>query len=165
MKRRIGNTYNITWEIQTDGVSLDDLDLMLRRNEPLKKVDNIPFTIKGNSISFIHQGNEQKVCGLYSYSLFVNYNKENQAVVDSCEGYDLVASSCLEDIDDNILDIQDEILLTSNTLLIGVYGKSAYQLAVENGYVGTEQDWLDSLKPTLDITLDETTGRIFYITK
>lgn len=25
-------------------------------------------------------------------------------------------------------------------------GKSAYQIAVENGFVGTEQEWLDSLK-------------------
>ena len=28
----------------------------------------------------------------------------------------------------------------------GTDGKSAYQVAVDNGFVGTEQEWLDSLK-------------------
>ena len=32
--------------------------------------------------------------------------------------------------------------------LPGVGGKSAYELAVENGYVGTEQEWLQSLEGT-----------------
>ena len=27
----------------------------------------------------------------------------------------------------------------------GIQGKSAYQIAVDNGFVGTEQEWLDSL--------------------
>ena len=28
----------------------------------------------------------------------------------------------------------------------GVNGKSAYQIAVDNGYIGTELEWLESLK-------------------
>lgn len=28
----------------------------------------------------------------------------------------------------------------------GEKGESAYQLAIQNGFVGTEQDWLESLK-------------------
>ena len=28
----------------------------------------------------------------------------------------------------------------------GVNGKSAYEIALDNGFVGTEQEWLDSLK-------------------
>ena len=34
----------------------------------------------------------------------------------------------------------------------GSEGKSAYQVAVDNGFIGTEQDWLDSLKPQWIIT-------------
>lgn len=30
--------------------------------------------------------------------------------------------------------------------LLGTPGKSAYQLAVYNGFVGTEQEWLNSLR-------------------
>lgn len=28
----------------------------------------------------------------------------------------------------------------------GIQGKSAYEIAVENGFKGTEQEWLESLK-------------------
>lgn len=28
----------------------------------------------------------------------------------------------------------------------GIDGKSAYQIALDNGYIGTETEWLDSLK-------------------
>lgn len=34
----------------------------------------------------------------------------------------------------------------------GVNGLSAYQIAVNNGFVGTEQDWLDGLKTQWDST-------------
>lgn len=34
----------------------------------------------------------------------------------------------------------------------GVNGLSAYQLALDNGFVGTEQDWLDSLRPQWETT-------------
>lgn len=29
--------------------------------------------------------------------------------------------------------------------IVGVHGKSAYEIAVDNGFIGTEQEWLDSL--------------------
>lgn len=29
----------------------------------------------------------------------------------------------------------------------GINGKSAYQIVVENGYAGTEQDWINDLLP------------------
>lgn len=32
----------------------------------------------------------------------------------------------------------------------GIQGKSAYTVAVENGFVGTEQEWLDSLQGSPD---------------
>ena len=31
---------------------------------------------------------------------------------------------------------------------VGPPGKSAYELSVENGFVGTKEEWLASLKPT-----------------
>jgi len=34
----------------------------------------------------------------------------------------------------------------------GVQGLSAYQVAVKNGFVGTEQEWLDSLNGANNIT-------------
>ena len=32
----------------------------------------------------------------------------------------------------------------------GPEGKSAYEVAVENGFIGTEEDWLASLKAAID---------------
>ena len=37
---------------------------------------------------------------------------------------------------------------------LGPPGKSAYQVALDNGFVGTEQDWLDSLENTQWIITD-----------
>ena len=34
----------------------------------------------------------------------------------------------------------------------GLPGASAYEIALNNGFVGTEQDWLNSLKPQWIIT-------------
>ena len=48
--------------------------------------------------------------------------------------------------------------------LPGTNGKSAYEIAVDNGFSGTEAEWLDSLKgETLDIDLSDyvkTTGDV-----
>ena len=34
-----------------------------------------------------------------------------------------------------------------NPLLTGTIGESAYEIAVKNGFNGTEKEWLDSLSP------------------
>lgn len=52
-------------------------------------------------------------------------------------------------------------------------GKSAYEVALENGFEGTEQEWLESLKgdegntgstPSVSFRYDEKTGGLFYET-
>lgn len=37
----------------------------------------------------------------------------------------------------------------------GAPGKSAYEIAVENGFVGTEEEWLESLECDGDIEITE----------
>lgn len=39
--------------------------------------------------------------------------------------------------------------------LQGLDGKSAYQIAIENGFVGTEEQWIESLKIIIFEDLDE----------
>ena len=39
----------------------------------------------------------------------------------------------------------------------GTAGKSAYEIAVDNGYMGTEEEWLTSLKGTDGVTTVQTT--------
>lgn len=38
----------------------------------------------------------------------------------------------------------------------GLQGYSAYEIAVKNGYIGTEKEWLASLKGEPDPTYDDT---------
>lgn len=45
-----------------------------------------------------------------------------------------------------ILDETGQQILEELRRFTGITGKSAYQIAVENGFVGTEQEWLASLK-------------------
>ena len=37
----------------------------------------------------------------------------------------------------------------------GTPGKSAYEIAVENGFIGTEKEWLESLKGDADMDVVE----------
>lgn len=37
----------------------------------------------------------------------------------------------------------------------GAPGKSAYEIAVENGFVGSEKEWLDSLKSDGNVEIAE----------
>ena len=46
------------------------------------------------------------------------------------------------------IDIEGNLVVFPSNSLIGVNGKSAYEIAVENGFVGTEADWLLSLQGT-----------------
>ena len=49
-----------------------------------------------------------------------------------------------------------------DTGAIGGAGKSAYELAVENGFQGTKQQWLESLKGTVGVGVDEITSEYEY---
>ena len=42
--------------------------------------------------------------------------------------------------------------LNVGDVISGADGKSAYQLALEQGYVGDIDDWLDSLKASIEVT-------------
>jgi hypothetical protein len=60
----------------------------------------------------------------------------NLEIVETCE---VVVLEIIETIENVVLEIKDVGIKGDN-------GKSAYQLAVSNGFVGTEQEWLESLK-------------------
>jgi hypothetical protein len=45
-------------------------------------------------------------------------------------------------------DCEDVTIISSG---LGANGLSAYQIAVANGFIGTEEEWLESLKPVLTL--------------
>ena len=73
---------------------------------------------------------------------------------------------------DNRVDIRVEIKdatpkVTFDLPIVGIPGKSAYEIAVKNGFTGTEQEWLDSLKARVRIGTetpeDLRTNELFFL--
>ena len=140
---RIGNTLSITWNLTVHGAVIEELDLMLQRNEPLRKVKNIPFTIDGNALKFEHDGVAQKECGVYSYTLWANYGKPDQAVIDTCPAYKLIPRDCG--------DLETDNQIVMNSLIIGVKGPKGdaftYKDFTSEQIKELQQPALDAIEP------------------
>lgn len=63
--------------------------------------------------------------------------------------YNVTVNQSLKQINTNIITRPKQLTVEISSLgKRGFDGKSAYELAVENGFVGTEDEWLESLKST-----------------
>lgn len=146
-KIRIGKDLQVKWTILTNGKSedLSGRDLTLFLFDPLKYSRQIPFEVSANVISFTVRGTEQRRSGVYSLSLWENYGGIGQSVVDCCEAFQLVPVTCQESPDVSPLSPVELTMPTAN-IEVAIPGLSAYEVAVKNGFVGTEQEWLASLK-------------------
>ena len=157
IRKRIGKDIRIKWTILTNGepLSLEGRDLALELvTAGIGRT--MTFEAHGNSITTVFHGRDQQRLGKYTLTLYENLGKANASVLDSCEGFVLVSSTCQESGSaSTVLDVES-IDLGSGTLEIGIQGPSAYEVAVQNGFNGTEQEWLDSLKlKYADLTEDE----------
>lgn len=146
-KIRIGKDIQVKWTILTNGKSedLSGRDFTLFLFDPLKYSRQVPFEVSANVISFTVRGTEQRRSGVYSLSLWENYGGIGQSVVDCCEAFQLVATTCQESPDVSPL-LPVELTMPTANIEVAIPGLSAYEVAVKNGFVGTEQEWLASLK-------------------
>ena len=146
-KIRIGKDLQVKWTILTNGKSedLSGRDLTLFLFDPLKYSRQVPFEVSANVISFTVRGTEQRRSGVYSLSLWENYGGIGQSVVDCCEAFQLVQVTCQESPDVSPLSPVELTMPTAN-IEVAIPGLSAYEVAVKNGFVGTEHEWLASLK-------------------
>ena len=96
MNIRIGQTIILTWKIKTNGedLSLANRDLRLFLSSPFGKTEIADFLVEDNTIVFKYEGKQQKSVGKYDVTLYENYGKANQAVVDVCNAFTLVDKSC-----------------------------------------------------------------------
>lgn len=148
-KIRIGKDIAISWRILTneEAISLEGRDLTLHLVDPLNRKMQIPFTVEDVLVEAKVQGTTQKFLGKYSLTLWENYGKPGQTAVDACNAFELVKTTCMEGGADEGLDT--EVVELEGDMYVGVKGddgKSAYQVAVDNGFQGTEEEWLASLK-------------------
>ena len=124
-------------------------------------------SVSGTSITFtMNDGSSQTISfpkptdGKDGVSIVdVDVNKNNELIISLSDGNIKTAGiiSTLKGDKGDPFTYED---FTSEQLdsLKGADGKSAYDVAVKNGFTGTEQEWLDSLgtKITIDDTVTET---------
>lgn len=127
MKRiRIEKDITIRWSgILTNGepVSLEGRDLKLYLVNPLGSSKEVTdFNVTDNNIQFLFRASEQKNMGIYKLKLYENYSQQGQTVLDQCEGFCLVSSTCQEGgTDDEGLDTETADL-TGGCIALGVQG-------------------------------------------
>lgn len=146
-KYRIGTDIEIHWPITTNGreLSLEGRDLKLVLTTPLRQKVFVNFVVDDNVIVIIFPGTEQKIIGSYNLTLWENFGKQHQTVVDKCEAFELVPWSCMAGGNDRNLVTRPVVQLDASDMVVGLPGYSAYEIAVKNGFEGTEEEWLASL--------------------
>lgn len=97
-KIRIGKDIEVRWRILTNGepLPLAGRDLWLEIVNGYGRQGH-EFSIEdGNEVVFTFGGLEQRHPGVHTFTLWENRCKEGQTVVDSCDGVELVRSTCME---------------------------------------------------------------------
>ena len=143
-KIRIGNDIVIKWRITINGeeVNLEGLDLSLYISTTYQPRKAIAFAVAGNEITATFKGSEQKVTGVYRLTLYRNEGENAQSILDACDAFELVSCSCLT-VDAAFGGAEVELPIAD--LGVGIPGLSAYEIAVAEGYEGTQEEWIASL--------------------
>lgn len=128
----------VTRQGKAETFDLKNVKLMLRSALASVQLD---YTATDNVLTAIWLGSEQKKTGIYTVTLVEDYGDGNRNTVDSVGCFALVARSSEETgalTGDQIVDLDLDVSVPAN-------GLSAYEIALLNGYVGTEEEWLASL--------------------
>ena len=132
---RLGKDITIKWKVQP---LTDELTLILVDSRANKiKLD---YIIEDGSIVAKYLGKNQKYFGTYSVICYLNFNKENQSVIDRKYAFKLV---CDTDNEDSVIELEDD------EFSVGIKGDSAYKSWLDLGNTGTEADFINSLKYVL----------------
>lgn len=155
-KIRIGNDIAIRATVTRRGEAEDftakTLTLSLRS---AYEVVSLPFTVDGNVLTALWKGSEQKRTGVYGVTLAEDYGDGGRNTVDERGAFALVPCSEQESgltggqTVETTLDITAaEGGVTADIDLdvsVPANGLSAYELAVQDGYTGTLEEWLASM--------------------
>lgn len=120
----------------------------------------LPFTVIGNKLTAAWLGTEQKRTGAYTVTLTEDYGDGSRNTVDKCCAFALVPRSCDEvcgqtgtQYIDHTLDVGDATADIDLDISAPANGLSAYDIAVVNGFTGTEAEWLASLKGEAQVAM------------
>ena len=145
---RIGKTLKIRWTILSGGAPepLAGRDLTLEISSGNRVRTTLPFVADGNVAVFYYQGRDQRFAGTYTVTMWENYAKEGQTVVDRCDAFALVGRSC-EEVRTTASDLgEGELEIEPTDLEIGVPGMSAYELYIRHNPDSqlTEEEYAES---------------------
>ena len=131
---RIGKTLKIRWAILSGGAPepLVGRDLTLKISSGNRVRTTLPFVADGNVAVFYYQGRDQRFTGTYTVTMWENYAKEGQTVVDRCDAFALVGHSCEETRTTASDLVEGELEIEPAELEIGVPGMSAYELYIRH---------------------------------
>lgn len=143
---RIYKDLKIQWKVLTnkEALPLEGRDLTFEIVNRFERV-SFPYSVEGNLLTADFPGTAHKSLGDYWVTLWENKGKEGQTLVDSCAGFTLVSTTCMEDDNDNTLNGAAVVSLESN-IEFGVKGDSAYEIWLKQGYTGTVSDFMDWLR-------------------
>ena len=147
-KIRIGNDIKVVWEIRVNGgeAKLSELkDTALELSDSSGRKKRVGFSIENESVIFDWRAKDQRHTGKYTLTFWANFGKEGQAVIDCCDFVNLVSRSCKSDDTCSGLHFSETVKLNGE-LSLGVQGKSAYQVWLDNGHEGPETDFLEWLR-------------------
>lgn len=162
-KIRIGNDIRVEWKIRVNGGGLKLSELKGTSLELRDRLGNkrcVDFIIENEAVVFEWRGTEQKHAGKYTLTFWANIGAEGQAVVDCCDFVELVYCSCRSDARCADLNVSESISIDGD-LALGVQGKSAYQIWLDNGHEGTESEFLEWLR----LPSTEAAGSAAYISE
>ena len=141
MKLLRGNTITIRWHLtRCDSAALDaeNIKIIVSNYHGRKPVEYIR---DGDYFSFIILAEEQRLC---DYSIEAIYGKDGRALVKGfitfTDNPAQVTGTCENCSGEHIVDINSKV-----SLYVGRDGFSAYEIAVQGGYIGSESDWVTSL--------------------
>lgn len=152
----IGNDIPVVWSVNVEDWNGDLVpadfsgkDLRLFLDCGTLVVPITAFTVAGNVISFTYYGKDQKTTGDFCVRLCENAGLVGMMTIDTRKAFRLVLHSweaggeAEEDIS------VEPVLLQTNIIRFAHDGKSAYEIACDHGFIGTEQQWLDSLQAAI----------------
>lgn len=150
---RYGNDIPIQWEINRNDEpeDLSGKELKVSMRSATEEIAVKEYVIEGNVIKWMFYGKEQKMPGLFTFTLVENNGKDGMFTIDACDALCLTERSCgAEDCDGPFeltvkSNINDGGVECTSTITVPANGLSAYEIAVAHGFVGTEEEWLDSI--------------------
>ena len=142
---KIYNDITVRWTITTNGAaeSLEGRNLSIILRNYISKCIINEYSVSGNTITFVYPATAQRALGEYTVELIDT--TDGTRSVDMCNAFELVAHTKQQNGADDSNLVTEPVELTSD-MQFGFEGKSAYEVAVRNGFAGSETEWLASLK-------------------